>query len=81
MEIERLPPLPEAAPLLSQQEHEILARSKRKTKKIRLPDTERDDSEPENCMPETHTVERNADEQPRISYKDKLTRASVPQED
>ena len=78
MEVEPQPPLSAEIPPLSQEEHEILARSKRKMKRIRLPNTEADDLEPENGGPETKST---VDEQPKISYKDKLTRASVTKED
>ena len=81
MEVEPQPRLSEASPPLSQEEQEILARSKRKMKRIRLPYTEGDDLEPENGIPETNTAKLNGCEQPRISYKDKMTRVSVLKDD
>ena len=50
-------------------------------KRIRLPDTEGEHLVPENAIPETSTTNLNGGEKPRLSYRDKLTRASIPKDD
>ena len=50
-------------------------------KRSRLPDSEGEDLQPEKDIPQTTTANLTGGEHPRISNKDKLTRATTPKDD